>query len=49
MEGTAMTAIMYIRQNCFGLHSDVHCYRLFVMQDSVCITMRCKGRPENPG
>ena len=40
-----MTAIMYIRQNSFGLRNDAHCCGLLVMQDSVCISMRCKGRP----
>ena len=32
-----MTAIMYIRQNSFGLRNDAHCCGLLVMQDSVCI------------
>lgn len=41
-----MTAIMYIRQNSFGLRDDAHCCGLLVMQDSVCISMRCKGGPK---
>lgn len=43
-----MTATMYKRQNSFGLHNDAHCCGMLVMQNSVCTSVRCKGRFRHP-